>query len=137
MGATYVFYDQGPHTAYREYDNSFPLRWPLWYVANRGCWTQDKTGEQLLRDACEKLYGKGADVMLAYYLALADASEACTVESYAWIPCAPSDVFTPAQVKIIDARIAEAKKMLDSVTEVQAKRMENQIKLWEKAKTYL
>jgi hypothetical protein len=137
MGATYVFYDQGPHTAYREYDNSFPLRWPLWYVANRGCWTQDKTGEQLLRDACEKLYGKGADAMLAYYMALADASEACTVESYAWIPCAPSDVFTPAQVKIIDARIAEAKKMLDSVTEVQAKRMENQIKLWEKAKTYL
>jgi hypothetical protein len=137
MGATYVFYDQGPHTAYREYDNSFPLRWPLWYVANRGCWTQDKTGEQLLRDACEKLYGKGADAMLAYYMALADASEACTVESYAWIPCAPSDVFTPAQVKIIDARIAEAKKMLDSVTEDQAKRMENQIKLWEKAKTYL
>lgn len=137
MGATYVFYDQGPHTAYREYDNSFPLRWPLWYVANRGCWTQDKTGEQLLRDACEKLYGKGADAMLAYYMALADASEACTVESYAWIPCAPSDVYTPAQVKIIDARIAEAKKMLDSVTKDQAKRMENQIKLWEKAKTYL
>ena len=70
-------------------------------------------------------------------MALADASEACTVESYAWIPCAPSDVFTPAQVKKIDAKVEAARKLLDKVSEVEKKRMENQINLWEKAKTYL
>lgn len=136
QGATYVFYDQGPHTAYREYENSFPLRWPLWYVANRGCWTQNKTGEELLQDACDKLYGEGADVMMAYYRALAHASEACDAESYAWIPCAPSDVYTTEQIQIIDGCIANAEKMLDSVTTDQAKRMKNQIDLWKKAKTY-
>lgn len=136
-GVKYVFYDQGPLNGYREYENSIPLRWPLWYVANKGCWDQDASGEELLRDACEKLYGKGADAMLAYYLALADASESATVDSHAWWAPAPNQIYTASHVRNIDSKINAAKNMLDKVSEVEKKRMENQIKLWEKAKTYL
>ena len=135
IGASYVFYDQGPSTAYREYEASFPLRWPLWYVANKGCWVTDATGEELLADACEKLFGKGADAMLAYYMALADASEACNADSHAWAAPDPAKLYTSAQIKLIDATIANAKAMLNQVSDLERQRMENQIELWEKAKT--
>ena len=135
-GAKYVFYDQGPSGAYREYELSFPLRWPLWYGANKGCWDQNSTGDQLLKDACQKRYGKGADAMLAYYQALANASKACSADSFAWAAPNPSSVYTPEQVKKIDAAIANAKSMLSKVSELERQRMQNQIDLWEKAKTY-
>ena len=115
---------------------SFPLRWPLWYVANKGCWDQNSSGDQLLKDACDKLYGKGSDAMLAYYQALANASKACSADSHAWAAPNPASVYTPEQVKKIDAAIANAKSMLSKVSELERQRMQNQIDLWEKAKTY-
>jgi hypothetical protein len=136
LGADYVFYDQGPSGAYREYEMSFPLRWPLWYVANKGCWDQNSTGDQLLKDACQKLYGKGADAMLAYYQALANASKACSADSHAWAAPNPASVYTPEQVKKIDATIATAKSMLSKVSALERQRMQNQIDLWENAKNY-
>ena len=136
-GAQYVFYDQGPLAAYRETEASLPLRWPLWYVAAKGMWEPNMTGDQILQDACNKLYGKGADAMLSYYKALADASKQCTAKSHAWVPPSPSAVYTGAQVKKIDAAIAKAESLLNSVSSLEKQRMQNQIKLWKTAKTYL
>ena len=137
IGAEYVFYDQGPSGAYREYEMSFPLRWPLWYVANKGCWDQNSTGDELLKDACDKLFGKGSDAMFAYYKALANASAACEADSHAWAAPEPSKVYTTEHVKKIDAAISGAKAMLSQVTELERQRMQNQIDLWEKAKGYI
>lgn len=137
QGASYVFYDQGPHQAYREYESSMPLRWPLWYVAAKGAWDADLTGDEILLDACQKLYGKAANSMFAYYKALANASEACQTDSYAWAAPKPSSVYTSAQIRKIDDAIAAAKTLLDQVTELQRERMENQIALWEQAKKYI
>ena len=89
-----------------------------------------------LKDACQKLYGKGADAMLAYYQALANASKACSADSHAWAAPNPASVYTQEQVKKIDATIATAKSMLSKVSELERQRMQNQIDLWEKAKTY-
>ena len=72
-GVEYVFYDQGPAPSYRETEQSFSLRWPLWYVASKGMWDDSLTGEQILYDACRKLYGAAADEMFTYYKALADS----------------------------------------------------------------
>ena len=136
-GVSYVFYDQGPLTAYYEYESSLPLRWPLWYVANKGCWDQTSTGEELLAEACKKLYGNGWDEMLAYYIALADASEACTADSYAWVAPDPAAVYTPQQIMNIDAKAAAAEAVVSQVSAVEAERMENQIQLWETAKEFI
>ena len=136
-GASYVYYDQGPLAAYRETEASFPLRWPLWYVAAKGMWDASLSGDDILKDACNKLYGKGADAMYGYYKALADASEACTGDSITWIPPEPSEMYTRSQVSKIDAAIAKANAQLKNVTAVEKERMQNQIKLWNTAKTKL
>ena len=134
-GVEYIFYDQGPLNGYKEYASSTPLRWPLWYVAQRGSWTQNKTGEQLLLEACQKLYGNGANAMFAYYKALADASAAAGGTSYAWYPPKASEVYTSAQRTNIDAKANAARALLGSVTSEQRERMQNQLDLWNTAKT--
>ena len=134
-GVKYVFYDQGPLNAYREYASSTAMRWPLWYVAQRGCWTDGKTGQQLLGEACQKLYGNGASAMLNYYMALADASAACNTRSYAWIPCHANQLYTAYWIGQIDSKIAACEAKLEFVTAEQRARMQNQIDIWKKAKT--
>ncbi len=136
-GVSYVFYDQGPLNGYREYESSVSLRWPLWYVAGKGCWAQGKSGQQLLREACQKLYGNGAEAMLGYYMALANASAACTAKSHAWAAPAPSAVYTSSQINTINNKVAAVEATYDQVTAVQKQRMQEQMSLWAKAKQYI
>ena len=133
-GAEYIFYDQGPLANYRETGASFPLRWPLWYVAAKGMWDDSLSGDQILLDACNKLYGSAGKEMYSYYKALANASETCTAYSMTWIPPEPAAMYNTAQIGKIDVALNSAKAKLNSVTADQKKRMENQISLWEKAK---
>ena len=53
------------------------------------------------------------------------------------MPRCPSAVYTGGQVKKIDGAITKAQSMLSSVSSLEKQRMENQIKLWKTAKTYL
>ena len=71
--------------------------------------------------------------MFAYYKALADSSEQCRANSICWIPCRPSEMYTDERVEVINATIEAAKAKLDSVTDEQKQRMENQIEIWNKA----
>jgi len=136
-GAKYIYYDHGPLSVYRETVDSYPLRWPLWYVAAKGMWDGSKTGDQILQDACEKLFGAGADVMFEYYHTLADISEKCTARSIAWIPPQPSEMYKPADKQKIDGIITRAKAMLSKVTADQKARMQSQIGYWENARTLI
>ncbi|HIW72862.1 MAG TPA: DUF4838 domain-containing protein [Firmicutes bacterium] len=133
-GVSYVFYDHGPLASYRETAESFPLRWPLWYVAAKGCWDDSLTGEQLLLDACHKLYGSAAEAMFLYYKALADSSEDCQASSICWVPPKPSEVYPPERVEQIQAIIENATSLYDDVTPQQRERMENQFALWQRAR---
>ena len=132
-GAEYVFYDQGPATWHRETDESYPLRWPLWFVAAKGMWDGSFTGEQILYDSCRKLYGAAADEMYGYYKALADSSEQCRADSTCWIPCKPGEMYTDDRVEVIDAALEAAKAKFGEVTDEQKQRIENQITLWKQA----
>lgn len=91
-------------------------------------------GDEILMDACTKLYGNAANEMYGYYQALATASEECTAYSMTWVPPEPSQMYTVAQIRKIDSALAKAKGKLNSVTADQKARMENQISLWEDAK---
>ena len=134
-GASYIYYDQGPNAAYNETGKSFEVRWPLWYVSAKGMWDESLTGEQILADACNKLFGNASKEMLAYYKALADSSEQCrSSNSIAWVPPNPSEVYTTARIKVIDNAVAAVKKKLNSVSSVQKQRIENQIEYWQNAK---
>lgn len=45
-------------------------------------WDGSLTGEDILMDACQKLFGNAANEMFAYYKALADSSGALPLHQY-------------------------------------------------------
>lgn len=133
-GATFVYYDQGPNQFYNDTEESYPLRWPLWYVASKGMWDKDLTGTDILTDACKKLYENAADLMLSYYLALADISKSCYAKNIAWQSAEPYEFYTPEHIERIDRIIRQIQSILAEVNDTVRARIENQIALWEACK---
>lgn len=133
-GVRYIYNDQGPLDVFYEDDASFPLRWPLWYVNARGMWDKDLTGSEMLLDACKKLYGEAADLLFAYYAALADIAEHNTAKTIAWHPPEPRELYTPDAVQRLDRLMSQVRGMLPVVGEAEGRRLQVQLDLWDKAK---
>ncbi len=131
LGVKYVFYDQGPLAGYNEDESSFSLRWPLWYVSSKAMWTDEMTGEEILKDACSKLYGPAADAMFDYYKALADCSENCTAYSMTWVPPTVKEVYFKNK-KDLQAKIDAVKDVLSECNDTEKERIRNQLEYWNK-----
>ena len=131
-GAEFVYYDQGPNKWYNDPVESFPLRWPLWYVAAKGCWDGKLTGTDILSDACEKLYEQAADQMLSYYLALADTGRKCYAKNIAWQSAEPYEFYTPEAIERIGNTLRHIEDFKGVVSEKAWLRIENQLSLWKR-----
>ncbi len=88
-----------------------PIQWPLHYVMAKGLWDTDLTAEQILRPACQKLFGAAAEPMLAFYMECAKALEANPNHGAMWgIPHA-SLTYTPEVLKTIRGLLGQAMQM--------------------------
>lgn len=133
-GAHFIYYDQGPNDFYHDTEKSFPLRWPLWYVASKGMWDKDLTGTDILNDACQKLYEAGADIMLSYYLALVDIGRNCHAKNIAWQSAEPYEFYTDEAIVRIDRILSNIESVKDLVSPEAWARMQNQFDLWQLCK---
>lgn len=133
-GVRYIYNDQGPLDVFYEDDDSYPLRWPLWYVNVKAMWDKDLTGSDILMDACKKLYEEAADLMFAFYNCLADIARNCTARSIAWHPPKPSQMYTSENIGRVDRILSLVKEQVPLLSEKVKQRISNQVKLWEKAK---
>ncbi len=136
-GISYLYNDQGPLPAFYEDGDSFALRWPLWYVNAKGMWDKDLTGSDMLLDACRKLYGEAADLMFAYYSALADVAKHNTAKTIAWHPPAAFEVYTPESVERIDRILRAVRALLPETSGKVKLRLEAQLALWDKARAII
>lgn len=130
----YIYNDQGPLDVFFEDENSFALRWPLWYVNAYGMWDGLPTGSQILLDACKKLYGATADAMCSFYLALADIAAHNNGKTIAWHPPKPHIVYSQDDIKRLDTILESVVHLKDRLSPVELQRVETQITLWQKAK---
>lgn len=133
-GVQYVYNDQGPLPAFYEDAESFPLRFPLWFVAAKSWWDTDLTGSDILMDACRKLYGDAKDLMFAYYAALADIAANNTAYTIAWHPPKPCQLYTPEAIARIDRILDAVRSLIPGQNETVARRIQIQLDLWQKAK---
>ncbi|MAE62923.1 MAG: hypothetical protein CMJ18_01515 [Phycisphaeraceae bacterium] len=97
-GIRYVFYE----TNY-ERGTGFPLRWPLYYVAARGLWDTTLTSDQIMTEACNKLYGPAANSMLRFYQVIEKAMIDSELTGRNWDLPSPEAIYTPD----IESRAAE------------------------------
>jgi len=72
----------------------FPLRWPLYYVAARGLWEPGLTCNQIMNEACEKLYGPAAENMFNYYHTLEMAMANSKLYAKNWGLPWPHEIYT-------------------------------------------
>lgn len=134
LGAEYVYFDQGPVAPYNDTEESYPLRWPLWYLSAKSCWDSHETPSQLLHSACKKLFEAAGDIMFAYYSCLADLNSSCEAKGIAWHMPEPWEVYPPECFARVDGILQAALQLKSQLSDNAAARLENQIALWEKAK---
>ena len=126
LGVTTVFVD-GTYP----YENmDMTLRWPLYYTFAKCLYFNDLTGEEVLYDACKKLYGEAADEMFLFYRILADSAQESTSPSGVnWVPPPLLDVYSKYYNEII-ACFTAVRAKLPLLTDEQAERVNNQLRGW-------
>jgi len=126
LGVDYVFYDG----TYPYSNMSMPLRWPLYYTFAKCMYFDNLTGEEVLYDACQKLYGAAADEMFLFYRLLADSAQMCTSDSgINWVPPPLLNVYYENYTQLRDA-VKAANAKLDQLTPEQKERVQNQLLGW-------
>ena len=131
LGVETIFIDG----SYRE--ETYFLRWPLNYAFAKCMYFGDLTGEEVLYDACQKLYGEAADEMFLYYRILADsAQESLGSGGINWVPPGLLEVYGDNYNDIQMAVLAVQAK-LDLLTEEQAQRVQTQLYGWTYVELYI
>ena len=96
-----------------EHGNGFPLRWPLYYVGAKAFWNPELTAEQIMTEACKKLFGPAAPHMLAYYQTIEKAAANSELHGENWHLPSPEKIYSPAieaeAAKHLQAAAAAAK----------------------------
>ena len=96
-----------------EVNGGFPLRWPLYYVGARGMWDAGLTAEQIMGEACRKLYGPAAGHMQAYYGILEKAMAETLEFGSNWHLPSPDTVYTPRIAHEASGHLAAAEDAVD------------------------
>ena len=126
LGVDFVFMDG----TYPYANMDMTLRWPVYYTFTKCMYFGDLTGEEVLYDACQKLYGEAADEMFSYYRLLADSAQMCaSANGINWVPPTLMEVYSEYYNLIQDA-VADVRAKMDLLTDEQAQRVENQLRGW-------
>lgn len=134
-GVEFIKIDQGPNPSYERAVDYWDLRWPLWYVNSIGMYNSELTFEEIMRPACDNLFGEAGELMYRFYKKLNDANKNCDTVNTTWGLPSVGEVYTRDYVIEIDSVISDALKVAAKVGgDVQA-RVENQYENWKKTKS--
>jgi hypothetical protein len=133
-GVKWITYESQP--AYED-GSGYPLRWPLYYVAARGMWDGSLSAQDILRDACRRLYGPAAEAMLAYYREIERAFRECPQHGNIWNLPDPLAVFTPQVQRRLRDYLREATRLSAEVGGEVQERLEAERALWGRAERTL
>lgn len=124
----FVMYEAGGGL---EEGDGFPLRWPLYYVGARGTWDSELSAQQIMREACDKLYGPAAEPMLRFYEVIERAMANSRLTGGNWNLPAPEKIYTPG----VEAQATRYLVEAAAVTKDEAilTRIGQEQKMWEDA----
>ena len=126
-GVRYVTYESSAN--YEHQNGWHPRRWPLYYIGARGLWNPDLTVEEILKPACEKLYGPAAKHMYAYYRVFEKATLATKLLGHNWRLPSPELIYTPEYEAQAEEHLAAAEA---SATEPKIRaRISDERRVWD------
>ncbi|NPV48459.1 MAG: DUF4838 domain-containing protein [Armatimonadetes bacterium] len=133
VGVEWVTYES--QTAYEE--NPYPLRWPLFYVAAKHMWDASLSADEILTDACRKLYGPAASAMRRYYRELEHAMRNAPVHSGIWNLPSGEAIYTPEVCQRLRALLADAGEAAKQGDELVQQRVAAETAVWNLAEDTL
>lgn len=131
-GTKFIHLDQGPNGGVYESAtfDCFELRWSQWYVSSKSMWNCTLTFDEIMKGACERLYGDAAETMFKFYSTLADASDASAKYfHHEWSLPQGSDMYRNYR-GTIDSLIGQARTQGAAIGGDVQKRIENQYQYW-------
>ena len=129
-GIRYLTYE----TAYENGDG-FPVRWPLYYVGARGAWDTTVTTDQVMAEACGKLYGSAAQNMFNFYQLLEQTMAQCNVSGGNWHLPSPEKVYSEQVETEATAHLQRAAQATDEPKALA--RIAEEQKMWDEARKTL
>ena len=129
-GVRYITYE----TQY-EHGSGFPLRWPLYYVGARGLWNPEQTVDEIMTEACGKLYGPAAKDMLNFYKVIERAIADSDQYEGNWHLPSPEKIYSPEIETQASRHLHQAAKATDEAA-IRARIAQEQ-KMWDQAKATL
>lgn len=120
-----------------EEGSGYPLRWPLYYVAAKRMWDDSLTGDQILTEACQKLYGPAADPMREYYRVLEEAMTNTRSHSGIWNLPDPTEIYTPEVSQQVRRCLARAQRIAREQDGQVWERVQVDMRIWSRAQRTL
>jgi len=116
---------------YKKKEDRLAMRWPVYYVGARGMWDVNVTAEQVMREACEKLYGPASEPMLGFYRVIEKAMSETKYHGYSGIPPSPVLVYTDDIQQKATCFLEKAASLANE--EKISRRIAHESRMWQKA----
>lgn len=132
-GVDFVYIDQGPNSSYERVNKPFGVRWMQWYCMARGCYNTSLAFNDIMSDACKKLFGNAAKEMLSFYSVLAQANAHCRYPHFNWGLPLVGEIYDDEYRQLAEKELQRA-EAIGSLTPEQTARIAEQRSEWEKTK---
>lgn len=136
-GCDFIFMDQGPNTVYERANNFYDVRWTYWFLTSRSMFDSTETFEDIMRPACEKLFGAAGDAMYDFYNALNEPVGDCTSYSQSWYPPDLNGIYTTTHEANADKHMNQALNVATKIGGDVYTRVKNQYDIWQTTKSYI
>ena len=131
-GIRYVQYETGTS----ELGDGFPtIRWPLYYIGARGAWDSSLRADDIMREACDKLYGKAAEPMFQFYRTIETAMLETPYPGSLWGLPAPERAYPPETEAQATTYLERAAEMTDDAA--ARARIIHELEMWSQARQIL
>jgi hypothetical protein len=132
-GVKYHFYE-----SYNgEKVEAYPIRWPMYYIAAMGMENPDRSATDILRPACDKLFGSAGDAMLRFYLLIAEAYNTTKARGNNWTLPAANIVFSSEITAKLRETLKEAQNVTANADPAVRKRIADVARCWALAETII
>ena len=126
QGFEFIWIDGGNNVPSYERQNHWDIRWPLWYINAMAMYDTSVTYDQLMHDACRKLYGDAEAIMYKFYKKLNDISKNCPYYRQHWHMPTLKEFYSDNDISELTSIMMEARKQGEKIGGVIQERIENQ-----------
>ncbi|MCM8773058.1 MAG: DUF4838 domain-containing protein [Candidatus Omnitrophica bacterium] len=125
-GVEWVFYESW----HGEKQEKFPFNWLMYYTVAKGMENPYVKYEELVKQACDDLFGPASKTMAEFYIELSRILNRCPTHSGNWTPPKIQDVYSKKDMIKLRTLLAEAMKQASEAKDEVVWRINDVMEAW-------